>query len=389
MHYDAAGSRGTLAERGLERQRKHDGLQRWKFTLVMEMFPLLLQLALLLFSAALSVYLLTISRPIASIVITLTSLGTLAYISLLVSAAVYPDSPFQTPLASALRRLPRLAMRLLMTLLRLPHQIQRGLSGTWKAIRKFLQQQSPLLPLFRQNITSDDGDTDLPTPNPFSVTPFPKASPAVPAIVWLLETSTNPDVISAAADMAADLQWPLHADLDVVLDQLRDTFWACFIEVGKEYFQVRDGSIQHATSCGKAYGTMSISSRRNTKLIYSDQDLKPPRAEGTETLQLAQLHTIFNALKGDPRCLQTVRTQSDMLWVLHVLPHTANKFTPFASDLNIMLEYATAPKTGFTKQSYADGLLLLNIMFGFQAHPDTLVSKDKRFYPSPLEFSVL
>ncbi|KAJ7245550.1 hypothetical protein C8J57DRAFT_980226, partial [Mycena rebaudengoi] len=97
MHYDAAGSRGTLAERGLERQRKYDGLQKWKFTPVMEMFPLLLQLALLLFSTALSVYLLTISRPIAIIVIALTSLGTLAYISLLISAVVYPDSPFQIP----------------------------------------------------------------------------------------------------------------------------------------------------------------------------------------------------------------------------------------------------------------------------------------------------
>ncbi|KAJ7244320.1 hypothetical protein C8J57DRAFT_987583, partial [Mycena rebaudengoi] len=97
MHYDAAGSRGTLSQRCLERQRKHDGLQKWKITVVMEMFPLLLQLALLLFSAAISVYLTTISRPIAIIVTALTSLGTLAYISLLVSAAVYPDSPFQTP----------------------------------------------------------------------------------------------------------------------------------------------------------------------------------------------------------------------------------------------------------------------------------------------------
>ncbi|KAJ7244307.1 hypothetical protein C8J57DRAFT_987020, partial [Mycena rebaudengoi] len=68
MHYDAAGSRGTLEQCGLERQRKYDGLQRWKFTLVMEMFPLLLQLALLLFSTALSIYLSTISRPIAIVI---------------------------------------------------------------------------------------------------------------------------------------------------------------------------------------------------------------------------------------------------------------------------------------------------------------------------------
>ncbi|KAJ7244287.1 hypothetical protein C8J57DRAFT_1141644, partial [Mycena rebaudengoi] len=124
MHYDAAGSRGTLAERGLERQRKYDGLQRWKFTIVMEMFPLLLQLALLLFSAALSVYLSTISHPIAIIVIAMTSLGTLAYISQLVSAAVYPDSPLQTPLASVLRPL---VLKLLEPLTALLHQIQNGL----------------------------------------------------------------------------------------------------------------------------------------------------------------------------------------------------------------------------------------------------------------------
>ncbi|KAJ7262505.1 hypothetical protein C8J57DRAFT_980844, partial [Mycena rebaudengoi] len=67
MHYDAVGSRGTLAERGLEHQRKYDGLQKWKFTLVMEMFPLLLQLALVFFSAALSVYLSTISHTISTI----------------------------------------------------------------------------------------------------------------------------------------------------------------------------------------------------------------------------------------------------------------------------------------------------------------------------------
>ncbi|KAJ7244282.1 hypothetical protein C8J57DRAFT_1681100 [Mycena rebaudengoi] len=232
MHYDAAGSRGTLAERGLERQRKHDGLQRWKFTLVMEMFPLLLQLALLLFSAALSVYLSTISRTIASIVIAMTSLGSLAYISQLVSAAVYPDSPFQTPLASVLRSL---VMGLWKTIFAFPFFLWHfwlDLSYTWMAIQKFLQQPSifPLLPLFRRSIPSDDGDTGLPTPNPFTTESFPEASPAVPAVVWLLETSTNPDVISVAADLAVDLQWPHHADLSLALDWLHDTFWACFVE---------------------------------------------------------------------------------------------------------------------------------------------------------------
>ncbi|KAJ7244235.1 hypothetical protein C8J57DRAFT_1476837 [Mycena rebaudengoi] len=181
MHYDAAGSRGTLAERGLERQRKYDGLQRWKFTLVMEMFPLLLQLALLLFSTALSVYLLTISRPIAMIVITLTSLGTLAYISQLVSAAVYPDSPFQTPLCQCFAQPGHWFWE---TVLASPadlRQFLQGLSGTWTAIWKFLQQPPIVLPLplFQKNSASNDEDTDPLTSNPLSAAPLPEPTPAV------------------------------------------------------------------------------------------------------------------------------------------------------------------------------------------------------------------
>ncbi|KAJ7885506.1 hypothetical protein B0H14DRAFT_2699160 [Mycena olivaceomarginata] len=56
-YYQAAGSRSTAEERGLERQCKLNGLQKWKFETVLQLFPLLLQLALLLFATALSVYL--------------------------------------------------------------------------------------------------------------------------------------------------------------------------------------------------------------------------------------------------------------------------------------------------------------------------------------------
>ncbi|KAJ7921649.1 hypothetical protein B0H13DRAFT_1866441 [Mycena leptocephala] len=57
MYYQAAGSRATTEERGLERRRKLDGLRKWKFDDVLQMFPVLLQLALLLFSSAIPVYL--------------------------------------------------------------------------------------------------------------------------------------------------------------------------------------------------------------------------------------------------------------------------------------------------------------------------------------------
>ncbi|KAF8170453.1 hypothetical protein K438DRAFT_1434283, partial [Mycena galopus ATCC 62051] len=67
MYYLAAGNRGPIKTRGLERQRKLDGLLRWKFNQVMQIFPLLLQLGLFLFSAALSIYLWTIHLSLAII----------------------------------------------------------------------------------------------------------------------------------------------------------------------------------------------------------------------------------------------------------------------------------------------------------------------------------
>ncbi|KAK6977691.1 hypothetical protein R3P38DRAFT_3377284 [Favolaschia claudopus] len=99
MYYRAAGERGTIEARGLERQRKLDGLKKWNFELIMQAFPLLLQFALFLFAAALSVYLWKIHQVLAGIVLGLTAAGTTAYLALLASTVFFKDSPFQTPLA--------------------------------------------------------------------------------------------------------------------------------------------------------------------------------------------------------------------------------------------------------------------------------------------------
>ena len=102
LHYDSAGERGSIEDRGLERQRKVDGLQRWKFDFVMQIFPLLLQTSLLLFAAALSIYLWTINNVIAAILIGLTSLGVILYILMILSAMISRDSPYQTSLSAIL-----------------------------------------------------------------------------------------------------------------------------------------------------------------------------------------------------------------------------------------------------------------------------------------------
>ncbi|KAJ7144632.1 hypothetical protein C8R44DRAFT_578787, partial [Mycena epipterygia] len=85
LHYSAAGEKGTIDARGRERQSKLDGLRKWKFDAVMQTFPLLLQAALLLFAAALTIYLWKIHLALAGITLSLTATGFTAYIVLLAS----------------------------------------------------------------------------------------------------------------------------------------------------------------------------------------------------------------------------------------------------------------------------------------------------------------
>ncbi|KAJ7741202.1 hypothetical protein DFH07DRAFT_981820 [Mycena maculata] len=78
---------------------------KWKFDTVLQMFPLISQLALFLFSSVLSLYWSPICCPIALIVLAMTSFGLATCIFLLGSAILSPDSPFQTPFAPFLVQL--------------------------------------------------------------------------------------------------------------------------------------------------------------------------------------------------------------------------------------------------------------------------------------------
>jgi hypothetical protein len=101
--YDSADMRGTVVERSQNRQRKLDGIIKWYFNNVMELLPLMLQAALLLFGCALSRYLWEVNRTIASVVIGVTSFGALSYIFIVIAGTAFESCPYQTPGAHILR----------------------------------------------------------------------------------------------------------------------------------------------------------------------------------------------------------------------------------------------------------------------------------------------
>jgi len=99
--------RGSVIDRSRDRQRKMNGMTTWHFDLVMEFLPLMLQAALLLLGYALSEYLLSIDKVVASVLIGFTTFGLLFFLLIVSAATLSYNCPFQTPASLILRFLIR------------------------------------------------------------------------------------------------------------------------------------------------------------------------------------------------------------------------------------------------------------------------------------------
>jgi hypothetical protein len=55
----------------------------------------------------------------------------------------------------------------------------------------------------------------------------PTSSLEAPSIMWLIETSTDPEVFLAAASLVPYVDWPLDLDLSDTLHQLYDVYTSC------------------------------------------------------------------------------------------------------------------------------------------------------------------
>lgn len=100
--------RGSEIDESRNRQRKLSGMVSWKFDLVMESLPLMLQSALLLLGYALSRYLWTVNLTVASVVIGITCIGLAFYVFIVIAATIAENCPFQTPASHILRLIYRL-----------------------------------------------------------------------------------------------------------------------------------------------------------------------------------------------------------------------------------------------------------------------------------------
>ncbi|KAG2135300.1 hypothetical protein DEU56DRAFT_396617, partial [Suillus clintonianus] len=97
--------RGSQEERGKRRQETFDGIITWYFDAVVQSFPVLLQISLLLFGIALGANMWTEQPSIAWVIIATTVFGFLFYSLTVMACLISPACPFQTPISTILRML--------------------------------------------------------------------------------------------------------------------------------------------------------------------------------------------------------------------------------------------------------------------------------------------
>ncbi|KAG2341018.1 hypothetical protein BDR05DRAFT_888993 [Suillus weaverae] len=97
--------RGSQEQRGKRRQVQFDGLVTWYFDAVVQSFPVLLQISLLLFGIALGAKMWYEQPSIAWVIIATTVFGFLFYCLTVMACLISPACPFQTPISTTLRML--------------------------------------------------------------------------------------------------------------------------------------------------------------------------------------------------------------------------------------------------------------------------------------------
>ncbi|KAJ7080692.1 hypothetical protein C8R44DRAFT_992403 [Mycena epipterygia] len=382
MYYSAAGDRGTIEARGLERQRKFDGLRKWKFDTIMQMFPLLLQLGLLLFATALSVYLWTVHISLAIIVLSFTSFGFISYIFLLISAAVSPDSPFQTPLTRFVARLisAHIWKRWRVLFIRCTVRPRRIIHDLWSASSTYLHKSRNLLPYFSKH--KSKSITILQEPVSLFTPKLPMPSPEVQAVLWVLETSADPHTVTAAAEMVVDLQWPSTLDLNPQMARLRDNILSCFdtFQDGPKFILkgIRNGMSLGAIHFGRAYCTLRCVHKSSDSRYHREPQF---RWLGMLEPQLPpELANVVRILEGKPNLLFEFDSPLATKWALHVIPSL--RYPGLESKLshfNYFLTQFDHTIPTLTPSAFADYLFCVNTFLSTTSSRDMIWMDKSRF----------
>ena len=240
-----------MIERCGDRQCKLDGLEKWPFHFFIESLPVMLQAALLLLACGLCRYTWSVNAFVAYTLITLTGLGVVFYVGIVIAGMTSYACPFQTPASTALRDLQKkVRCGIVSCIVRSKRTLSRTHLSWNRKIRRFLRRRSPqTIPLENVQVERsessprvDDARQSEPwvKPKDLAVTRRTNTNDAR-CVSWILRNITDQGALDATIRLAGEIRWfDNGTDVDLPYDLVVSTYEACFDSTGKLYPGSRD-----------------------------------------------------------------------------------------------------------------------------------------------------
>ena len=217
-------TRGSVVDRSRVCEMKLAGLETWKFHIIMESLPLILQCALALLGFALSQYLWKVNTSVSSVVISFTGFGLLFYSFIIAVSVLSFNCPFQTPFSLLIRSMIDLTTPYWLNLL-------STFRSTQQPFQLGMLQTRFDLPLFTDEFDQGQGGIALP---PSSITPLFIQENDLEGDVLdarcidrLFEMSTNTDVTTSIMGFIPEVIW--HSGVKKIpLQRIYNTLVDCF-----------------------------------------------------------------------------------------------------------------------------------------------------------------
>ena len=412
--------KGSLDQRCKRRQQKLDGLEHWRLKTIIAMLPIFLQLSLLFFGVALSANIWTQQRTVASVIIGTTSLGIVFYMFTVIASLRSPDCPFRTPVSAILKRgLPHVVTvlkrvrrgvlnmfqslrqdvplmgrqafwetflnRLKYALISLKHTLSGAFRAGWglttRSISRFVAYTSrltckPPLPL-------DDLESAISTASARSETLYLEGlgitvePMEASSVQWILETTTDTEMIFAAVRMIPEVEWPEQLDITGMLDRVKSRLFLCF-DSTRQLLPLTQG---HVIACLKAIYHLCLERGQDISLEIMDDSIW-----SDDNRCLYQIHKfpglqMVCCVQGDPVKLDiTSFTPSDRMWMAHMFTYRLHKgdYDPeFESTVTDFINSCLIDPTS-SGRLVADCLISAGLLIGLSVDRGHLARLDKR-----------
>ena len=389
LQYQRASAWTSIADRGKERQLKFVGLRTWRLHFII---PVLLQVALLLFSVGGTVYLWDLDLSAAEVVLAVACIGFVFYVCVSVVATIWADFPFQTPVSISLRKIFSWMKEIMVHVCA---WLKRwSAASPWKSFTGRLRQTFIGKKNTPGHVGNPHGEHDfMEDPafwrrDPLFTSPFPKDI-AASAGFWLLENSTDLSAASAVTAVFSEFQqWQPHHHSVTALIRLRDTY--------EQYFQAP--RFDNSTRLGALRSASAYYVLYHSRLIWSAS--KGRRVEVEKSPDLPPdllLHNLKDGKEWD-RCdlfeyLLQIEDRSESVTSARFLSYIAPYW--FCGDSDSAIEFRSGRlqsrlgelinvlenSKALVPATLTNCVLCVGAAMDFPLHPEDLIRVDKRYVP--------